>query len=194
MKKILCLVLSLVLLLSITSCSIFDDGEEVNVNIDPNAASPETRDELYSYYNQVKRGMTKTQVEALFGIGEDSFNEDGEKTYTTYKNEKKSAGVSVIYAFDESVSAKILYYNNAADLVKFCTPFDDEKLSKLDQDQIMKNVKEILGDGIELSCEYSANNPSNFSKIYSWFNVDGKSLQLYTDNDIVKQMVLNNKE
>ena len=194
MKKFLCLILSLVLVLSITSCSLLDDEEEVEVNIDPTAVAPETVEELYSYYSQIERGMTKAQVEELFGVGEDSFDQDGAKTFTTYKNEKKSAGVSVIYAFDETVSAKILYYNNAADLVKFCTPFDDEKLSKLDQDQLMKNVKEILGDGLEVSCEYSANNPADFSKIYSWFNADGKSLQLYTDNDIVKQMVLNDKE
>ena len=194
MKKFLCLILSVVMVLCVTSCSLLDDGEEVDANIDPTAKAPETVEELYSYYSQIKRGMTKIQVEALFGVGEDSFDQDGAKTFTTYKNEEKSAGVSVIYAFDESVSAKILYYNDAADLVKFCTPFDDAKLEKLDQDQLMKNVKEILGDGIELSCEYSANNPSNFSKIYSWFNADGRNLQLYTDNDIVKQLVLNDKE
>jgi len=194
MKKFLSLILCIVLALSLASCSLLDDGEEVNVSIDPTAVAPETVEELYSYYNRVERGMTRAEVEALFGVGEDSYDQDGAKTYTTYKNEKKSAGVSVIYAFDDSVSAKILYYNNAEDLVKFCTPFDDAKLEKLDQDQLMKNVKEILGDGVELSCEYSTNNPSNFSKIYSWFNADGKSLQLYTDNDIVKQMVLNDKE
>ena len=166
----------------------------MEATIDPTAVAPETREELYSYYDKIERGMSREQVEALFGAGEDSFDQDGAKTYTTYKNEKKSAGVSIIYSFDDSVSAKILYYNNAADLVKFCTPFDDEKLAKLDQDQLMKNVVEFMGDGIELSCEYSANNPSNYSKIYSWFNADGKSLQLYTDNDIIKQMVLNDKE
>lgn len=194
MKKFLSLILSVILVLSLASCSLFDDGEEVDAKIDPDAVAPETIEELYSYYNQIERGTTRAQVEALFGKGEDSFDQDGAKTYTTYKNEKKSAGVSVIYAFDDTVSAKILYYNNAEDLVKFCTPFDDEKLSKLDQDQLMKNAKEFLGNGIELSCEYSANNPNNFSKIYSWFNADGRSLQLYTDNDIIKQMVLNGEE
>ena len=174
-----------------TSCSLFDDGEVVDTQVDPNLPAPETLEELYSYYNQVERGMTKAQIEEKFGTGEDSFDEEGAKTFTTYKNEKKSAGVTVIYAFDDSVSAKILYYNNAKDLVKFCTPFDDAKLEKLDQEQLMKTVREILGEGLELSCEYSANNPSNFSKIYSWFNSDGSNIQFYTDNDVVKQMVLN---
>ncbi len=194
MKKILMIILSALLVLSLTSCSLFDDGEVVDTTIDPTAIPPETIEELYSYYNQIKRGTTRQQIEALFGIGEDSFDQDGAKTYTTYKNDKKSAGVSVIYSFDDTVSAKILYYNNASELVKFCKPFTEEDLAKLDQDQLMKNVKEILGEGIELSCEYSANNPNNFSKIYSWFNADGSSLQLYTDNDIIKQMVLNEKE
>ncbi|MBR5272227.1 MAG: hypothetical protein IKU25_02385 [Clostridia bacterium] len=191
MKKFLCLILSVILILSMTSCSLFDDGEVVDAKSDPNLPAPETLEELYSYYNQVERGMTRAQIEAKFGVGEDSFDEEGAKTFTTYKNEKKSAGVTVIYSFDDSVSAKILYYNNAKDLVKFCTPFDEAKLEKLEQDQLMKNVREILGDGLELSCEYSANSLTNFSKIYSWFNEDGSNLQFYTDNDVVKQMVLN---
>ena len=191
MKKFLMIILSALLILSITSCSLFDDGEVVDTKFDPAATPPESLEELYSYYDQVLRGMTREQVEEKLGPGEDSFDSEGIKTYTTYKHEKKSAGVTVIYSALDTVSAKVLYYNNDKDLVKFCTPFTKEKLEELEQDQLVKNAKEILGDGLELSCEFSANNVTDFSKIYSWFNEDGTSLQLYTDNDIIKQMVLN---
>lgn len=194
MKKISAIFLILAMVLSFASCDLLGEEEKIEVTIDPNAVEPQTMEELYSYYDKVKRGMTQDQVEEMFGKGEISYDDEGYPTYTTYTNEQKSAGVSVMYSDTGVVSAKVLYYANSAFLVKFCRPFTKDDLKNLAMDQLVRNAKEFIGEGIELSCEYSANNPADFSKIYSWFNPDGSNLQLYTDNDIIKQMVLNEKE
>lgn len=189
MKKFLSLTMAALMIFSLCSC-LPGDEEDV-INIDPTAVPPQTREELYSYYNQVERGMTRADVEALFGKGEVKLSEDGEETFTSYKNEKKSAGVNIIYAFDDTVHAKILYYNKAADLVPFCTPFDESKISQLEEKMPVSKATEVFGgEGLEIACEYSANSPTGYSKILSWFNADGSNFQIHTNNELISQRVL----
>lgn len=189
MKKILMLMVAVCMMLGLCSC-LPGDEEDV-INIDPTAIPPETEEELYSYYNQVERGMTREDVEALFGEGEAKMSEDGEETYISYKNEKKSAGVNIIYAFDGTVRAKILYYNKAADLVPFCTPYDESKISQLEEKMPVSKATEAFGgEGLEIACEYSVNSPDSYSKILSWFNEDGSNFQIHTNNELIDQVVL----
>ena len=192
MKKFICLILSAIMVLSITSCSLLDDGEPPVVNIDPDAVPPGSVEELYSYYDQVQRNMTKKTIDKLLGKGEESRTENG--LMVKYRNESKSAGVDVVYTDGGVVSSKILYYNKQADVAKFCTPFKKEQINELDTNMLVKNIKEVLGDGIEVACQYNMNSSGGFSKIYIWFNEDGSSLQVHADDDIAKQFVYNEKE
>ena len=189
MKKFLLFACAAIMILSLCSCL---PGDEVDViHIDPTAVPPATREELYSYYKQVERGMTRTDVEKLFGKGEEKLSEEGERVYISYKNEKKSAGVNIIYAFDDTVHAKILYYNQASDLVPFCTPFDESKISQLEEKMPVSKATELFGgEGLEIACEYSANSPTGYSKILSWFNADGSNFQIHTNNELISQRVL----
>lgn len=189
MKKFLSLATLVLLLFSLCSC-LPGDEEDV-ITIDPTATPPATREELYSYYDQIHRGMTRADIEALFGKGEAKQDEDGQETFIMYKNEKKSAGVNIIYAFDDTVHSKILYYNKAADLVPFCTPFDESKISELEENMPVSKATEVFGGpGLEIACEYSANSPTDYSKILSWFNADGSNFQIHTNNETISQRVL----
>ena len=186
MKKFLICALACCMLFCFVGCDFW--GEESEIVIDPNAIPPETIEELYSYYNQIERGMTKADVEALFGEGELHYD-DGMPTFTSYKNEKKSAGVNVIYAAGDKVSAKILYYNKAEDLVKFSSSFDPDKISQISEKDPVSKAEELFGKALEIGYEYDANTLTGYSKILSWFNEDGSNLQIHTDNEIIEQII-----
>lgn len=191
MKKFSLLVLCAVLLLSLCSCFSTNDGED-KVIIDPNATPPATKEELYSYYNKVERGMKRADVEKLFGKGEKKYTEDGEEKFTSYINDKRSAGVNVIYSFDDAVLTKILYYNKAADLVPFSSKFYEDRIPQIKEKMPVSKAEEVFGgSGLEIACAYSANSPTSYSKILSWFNADGSNFQIHTNNEIIKQRVLN---
>lgn len=192
MKKFLIAVIAIIMLLSLNSCFgfIFNEPEEV-VTIDETAIPPETMDELYSYYNKIDRGTTKAEVEALFGKGEVKYEGDDVELFTVYKNEKKSAGVNIIYNYDDTVSAKVLYYNKSADLVKFSNEFDEDKIPELSEKDPVAKAEELFGKGLEIGCQYNANSPTGYSKILSWFNEDGSNFQIHTNNELIQQMILN---
>ncbi len=191
MKKFLIAAIAIIMLLSLNSCFglIFNEPEEETI-IDETAIPPETVDELYSYYNKIDRSTTKAEIEALFGAGEVKYDEDVE-IFTAYKNEKKSAGVNIIYNYDDTVSAKILYYNKSADLVKFSNEFDEDKISELSEKDPVAKAETLFGKGLEIGCQYNANSPTGYSKILSWFNEDGSNFQIHTNNELIAQMILN---
>ena len=187
MKKFILFSLTVLMLLSFFSCGLMQEEEEVI--IDPTATPPETVEELYSYYNQINRGMSREEVEKLFGEGEVKYDEDGVENFTSYKNEIKSAGVNVIYAYDDTVSAKILYYNKSADLVKFSSSFDENKISELSENEPVAKAEQLFGKSLEIGCIYSLNSPTGYSKILSWFNEDGSNFQIHTNNELIDQLV-----
>lgn len=190
MKKILVLLLTVVMMFSFSSCFLLDDPEE-EIVIDETATPPETMEELYSYYDKVERGMTKAEIEALFGEGTVKYDSDDAEIFTSYKNEIKSAGVNIIYSYDDTVSAKILYYNKSADLVKFSNEFDEDKIPELSENEPVAKAESIFGKALEIGCQYNANSPTGYSKILSWFNEDGSNFQIHTNNELIKQMILN---
>ncbi len=191
MKKILIAVIAIIMLLSLNSCFgfIFNEPEE-EIVIDETAIPPETMEELYSYYDKIERGMTKAEIEALFGTGEIKYDDEME-IFTSYKNEKKSAGVNIIYNYDDTVSAKILYYNKSADLVKFSNEFDEDNIPELSEKDPVSKAEGFFGKGLEIGCQYNANSPTGYSKILSWFNEDGSNFQIHTNNELIQQMILN---
>lgn len=189
MKRILSLLMAMLMIGVLCSC--FPGDEEDVINIDPTAIPPETVEELYSYYNQVERGMTRAQIEELFGEGEKKIDDDGVETFISYKNEKKSAGVNIIYAYDDTVSAKTLYYNHIKDLIPFATRFDESRISEIKEKMPVSAAVELFGgEGLEIVCEYSVNSPTEYGKVYTWINEDGTSFQLYTNKEIIDQPVL----
>ncbi len=190
MKKI-SLVLSFVLIaLLCASCMPWPESTEEIPQIDPNALPPETVEELYEYYDQVTRTMTREDVEALFGKGAERKDDLGEVMYTSYINEKKSCGVNVFYNFEGKVRAKTLYYNQSKDLIPFANRYTEDALSQVNEKDKLSKAEELFGGpGLEIVCEYGQNNAVDESKIYSWYNEDGSSVQLHTQNGRITQKI-----
>ena len=190
MKKILSLILSSALILMLASC-LPSDFEDVNDVPDPNLPAPATAEDLYSLYNQVERDMTKSQIEALLGSGVPSYNEFDELKFTSYFNETKSAGVSVIYTAEDVVSTKMLYFNTKKNLVPFSGRFDADKISLIKDNMSVASACEVMGSTpLELSCEYNPDGPLSTNKIYSWYNEDSSNFMLHTEDDLITNVAL----
>ena len=190
MKKI-SLVFSFILIgLLCTSCMPWTDSAEEIPQVDPNAVPPETMEELYSYYDQVTRTMTREDVEALFGEGVERKDDLGEVMYTAYINDKKSCGVNVLYNFEGNVRAKTLYYNKSEDLIPFANGYTEEALLEVNEKDKLSKAEELFeGPGLEIVCEYSQNNAVDEAKIYSWYNEDGSSVQLHTQSGRITRKI-----
>lgn len=190
MRKFLFMVVITVCILSLSSC-LPSDLFETTPEPDPNATMPETIDELYSYYKTVSRGMTKSEVSELFGEGEENTDISIEGRFIKYINDKKSAGVIVEYTSDEVVRAKTLYFNSKETLSKFSPQFDSSVLPNIKEKMQFSKAVEIIGsEPLEINCEYSINDPIGLSNIFAWYNTDGKSYHLHTENGIIKNRVL----
>lgn len=187
MKKKMLLATVLCALFVLCGCMAEDDVPVY----DETAVPPETREELYSYYNQIERDMTRAQVEELFGKGLIRYDEDGIEMYSIYCNEKKSAGVNIIYRPNDTVYSKILYYNKAADLVPFSNEYIESKIPDIEDGGALAVAEELFGAGLELVCTYNETNASQDAKIFSWFNADGTNFQIHATNGVVTSRVLN---
>lgn len=190
MKKI-SLVFSLILIgVLCASCMPWVDSTGDIPKADPNAIPPETVEELYSYYDQVDRTMTREDVEALFGKGVERKDDLGEVMYVAYLDDEKSCGVNVLYNFEGKVRAKTLYYNQSKDLIPFANRYTEDALSQVNEKDKISKAEELFGGkGLEIVCEYGQNNAVDESKIYSWYNEDGSSVQLHTQNGRITQKV-----
>ena len=192
MKKML--LMGTVLALCLGLCGCFPNVDSTNEipEVDPNAIPPQNREELYSYYDQIQRGMTRVDVEKLFGKGAPMKDDLGEEKYTAYRNDKKSSGVNVLYDFEGKVYAKVLYYNKSDDLRPFASHYDAERLSELDKGKPLSLAEKVFGGpGLEIVCQYSANSPTDTSYIHSWLNDDGSNVQLHSQNGVITQVILN---
>ncbi len=187
MKKKMCFAAIMCMLLILCGCIAEDDVPVY----DETAIPPETREELYSYYDQIERDMTREQVEALLGEGQVKYDEDGIEMYCTYCNEKKSAGVNVIYRPNNTVYSKILYYNKAANLVPFSNEYIENKIPEIEDGGALADAEELFGSGLEIVCTYNETNASQDAKIFSWFNADGTNFQIHATNGVVTSRVLN---
>lgn len=185
MKKLTVTLLALLLLMIMTAC-FPDDYAHINDTADPNKPAPKTLEEAYSLYNKVDRGMTKAEIEEMFGEGEPSYDDRGEIYQFTYFNETKSAGVSIIFEYDNSVKAKTLFFNTKRNLVPFSERFEKSKISSIKSDMSVSEAAEIMGSmPLEISCAYGEDGPHNFKKIYCWYNEDASSFMLHTERDII---------
>ncbi len=190
MKKFSLLLLASLLMLLCSSCMPWPESTEEVPQVDPNAVPPETVEELYSYYNQVDRTMSRADVEALFGPGVERKDESGEPMYTAYVNDKKSCGVNIIYNFEGKVRAKTLYYNKSEDLIPFANPYIEEKISDIGEGDKFVKAEEVFGaPGLEIVCEYSQNNVKDEATIHSWYNADGSSVQVHAQSGRISQVV-----
>ncbi len=189
MKKFLCVIVIACILVLLCSCS----GDEVPV-YDQTAVAPETREELYSYYDQIKRNMTREQIEGLFGEGQIKYDEDGIEMYRSYRNEKKSAGVNIIYKPNDTVYGKILYYNKAADLVPFSNEYTEDAIPEIKEGLLLAKAEEVFGESLEIACTYSDETVGQTSRINSWFNADGTNFQVHTTDGVITSRVLNKPE
>lgn len=194
MKKFTIMLLSFMLLFSMTAC-FPDDYDHVNDSVDPNKPAPQSYEEAYSLYDKVQRGMKKADVEQMFGKGKVSKDAYGEISHITYFNETQSAGVSIIYEYDDSVKAKTLFFNTKRNLVPFSGRFDKNKIPSIKSDMSVSEAIRIMGsEPLEISCAYSDDSPLNFKKIYCWYNEDASSFMLHTERDVITNVALYNEE
>lgn len=194
MKKITATILAALLLFTVAGC-FPDEYKHIKDSADPNKPAPETFEEAYSLYNRVERGMNKTDIEAMFGKGEVSYDDYGDVSHITYFNETKSAGVSVIYEYDDSVKAKTLFFNTKKNLVPFSERFDKNKIPSIKSDMSVAEAKQIMGTSpLEISCTYGEESPLDFKKIYCWYNEDASSFMLHTERDVITNVALYNEE
>lgn len=193
MKKYICIIMAAMLMLCASGCGILGE-EDVEVTYDPQAVAPESREELYSYYDKIDRGMSREEITALFGEGETKYDEDGMEMFQCYRNEKKSAGVNVIYKQDDTVYAKILYYNKAEDLVPFSNEYTESLIPEIKENSALSKAEELFGEGLEIACTYNTTGQNATARIYSWFNADGTNFQIHSTNGVVTSRVLNKPE
>lgn len=196
MKKFTVLFLAFMMLFTMTAC-FPDDYDHVNDSVDPNKPAPQSYEEAYSLYDKVERGMKKAEVEQLFGKGQISKDAYGEVSHITYFNDTQSAGVSIIYEYDDSVKAKTLFFNTKKNLVPFSGRFDKNKIPSIKSDMSVSEAIRIMGsEPLEISCAYGDDSPLNFKKIYCWYNEDASSFMLHTERDVITNVALykENKE
>lgn len=192
MKKILYSLVIAITLLTLSAC-LPQDYYENSPDLD--FEMPETIDELYSYYNEVSRGMTKNEISELFGEGEANTDIDINGRFIKYINDKQTAGVIIEYTSDELIRAKTLFFNSKKVLSEFSPQFDSSLLHKIKDNMPLAEALEILGDNpLEISCEYSLNDPVGVSNIFAWYNKDGRSYHLYSENGVIKNRVLYGSE
>lgn len=189
MKKNAFILILSMLLLMLTSC-LPSEYENVADTPDSNLPAPESAEELYSMYNAVERGMTAAELEAKLGSGEPVYDEFGRIKYLNYFNDKKSAGVTVIYDGDV-VLTKTLYFNTKRNLVPFSGRFDESKIPLIKNDMTVSAAKEVMGSmPLEISCNFLPDGPLSTKKIYCWYNEDASSFMIHTENDLVSNVVL----
>ena len=194
MKKITAMLLSLILLFTVTGC-FPDEYSHVNDSVDPNKPAPKTYEEAYSLYDKVERGMKKAEIENLFGEGRISKDAYGEISHITYFNEIQSAGVSIIYDYDDSVKAKTLFFNTKQNLVPFSGRFEKNKIPSIKSDMSVSEAIRIMGSTpLEISCVYGDQGPLDFKKIYCWYNEDASSFMLHTERDVISNVALYKEE
>ncbi len=190
MKKTVLYILTAMLLFSFASC-IPSEYKNVNDAPDENLPAPQTKEELYSLYNAVNRGMTRSEAEAKFGEGKTSLDDYGDEKFTTYFNEKKSAGVSLAYDEDGKVTSKTLYFNNKRNLIPFSGRFDDNDINYIKTDMSISAAKEKIGsEPLELSVTFLDDGPSSTRRIYCWYNEDSSSFMVHTKNGLVENIAL----
>ncbi len=194
MKKITATLLALMLLFTITGC-FPNEYSHVNDSVDPTKPAPKTFEEAYSLYNKVERGMTKTDIEQMFGEGQVSRDAYGDVSHITYFNETKSAGVSVIYEYNDIVKAKTLFFNTKRNLVPFSGRFDKNKIPSIKSDMSVTEAIRIMDSTpLEISCVYGEQGPLDFKKIYCWYNEDASSFMLHTERDVIANVALYKEE
>ncbi|MBE6965774.1 MAG: hypothetical protein IJB42_01715 [Oscillospiraceae bacterium] len=189
MKKFTTILLTLALILTLTAC-LPNDFADVNDKPNDNLPAPATKEELYSLYDAIERDMTRSEIEAKFGTGEPKTDNYGDVKYINYYNEKKSAGVSVIYD-DGIVETKMLFFNSKKNLVPFSGRYIDEKIPEVKSDMTVENAIKIMGSApLELSCTYDDDGPLDMDKIYCWYNEDASNFMLHTENGIIENVAL----
>ncbi len=186
MKKLIPIFLLIVLTLTGCFSSLYDDIENTP---DPNLPAPQSMEELYSLYNEVEQGMSKSELTERFGepIPADY---KGEVMYYKYFNETKSAGVAVYFNDNEKVTGKTLFYNSKENLIPFSGSYIYEKVSNLKEDMTIESaIKEMGSRPLEISCTYGTDGPESSKNIYVWYNEDGSALMINTNNGIIESIV-----
>lgn len=190
MKKIFLLAVSFAVIFSLSSC-LPSEYKNVEDSPDESLPAPQTKEELYSLYDQVDRGMTRADAVSKFGEGKVSLDDYGEEKFTTYFNETKSAGVSLSFDADEKVISKTLYFNDKRNLIPFSGRFESDSIHYIKTDMSVSEAKEIMGsEPLELSVAYLSDGPMSTRKIYCWYNEDSSSFMIHTKNELVENIAL----
>ncbi|MBR5543412.1 MAG: hypothetical protein IKU65_04885 [Oscillospiraceae bacterium] len=190
MKKFILLLLAVCIALSVTSC-LPSYYKNVNDTPDENLPAPESMEELYSLYNTVSGKTTKAELDSAFGEAVPSYDDYGEVKFVTYFNETKSAGVSVIFDENDTVTTKTLYFNKKANLIPFSGRFDSDKISLVKSDMLTADALAVMGSSpLELSCAYGDSGPLDMDQIFCWYNEDGSNFMIHTETGSITNIVL----
>ncbi|MBR3848277.1 MAG: hypothetical protein IKM21_03185 [Oscillospiraceae bacterium] len=186
MKKLI--PIFLLILFTLTGCfsSIYDDIENTP---DPDLPAPQSVEELYSLYSAVEQGMTKAELTERYGEPTPA-DYKGEIMYYKYFNETKSAGVAVYFNDNDKVTGKTLFYNNKSNLIPFSGRYSYDKLSNLKEDMTIEAaIAEMGSHPLEVSCTYGTDGPESAKNIYVWYNEDGSTLMINTDNGVIESII-----
>lgn len=188
MKKILPLILILVLILS--SC-LPTEVSKVDDVPDETLPAPQSMEELYEIYNGVSSGMTKEELDSLYGEPTPSYDDFGDIKFFTYFNETKSSGVSVMFDYDDVITTKTLFFNKKANLIPFSGRYIDEKIPLIKTDtSLEKAITEMGSVPLEISCQYTNEGPDSNKSIFCWYNEDGSNFMVHTENGLISNVIL----
>ncbi len=188
MKKLIPLMLIIILLLS--SC-FSTEVEKVEDIPDENLPAPQSIDELYELYGNVSQGMTKEELDSLYGEPTPSYDDFGDIKFYTYFNEIKSSGVSVIFDTNDTVATKILFFNSKTNLIPFSGRYIDEKIPLIKTDMSLEAAASEMGSSpLEISCQYTNEGPDSTKNIFCWYNEDGSNFMVHTETGIISNVIL----
>ena len=186
MKKLIPIFLLILFILTGCFSSIYD---EIENKPDPNLPAPQSVEELYSLYNEVSQGMEKAELDKIYGEATPA-DYKGEIMYYKYFNETKSAGVAVYFNDNNKVTGKTLFYNNKSNLIPFSGRYIYDKISNLKEDMTIEAaITEMGSRPLEISCTYGADGPESSKNIYVWYNEDGSTLMINTNNGVIESII-----
>ena len=180
----------LIIMLLLSSC-FSTEVEKVEDTPNENLPAPQSMDELYELYGNVSQGMTKEELDSLYGEPTPSYDDFGDVKFYTYFNEIKSSGVSVIFDRNDAVATKILFFNTKTNLIPFSGRYIDEKIPLIKTDMPLQTaISEMGSTPLEISCQYTNEGPDSTKNIFCWYNEDGSNFMVHTETGLISSVIL----
>jgi hypothetical protein len=143
--------------------------------------------DYFKYYNAVKLGMTKDEVENAIGLQPLDWSGTPDHEAFEYSS-REYFGVSVYYTSDMKVYSKVAVFSvSGADLSGHTAkPVTQEQCAQIIDGMPHADVVSLLGgDGVECSVSATKEDCTTVtSRLLCWFNTDGSYIQVsFTQDD-----------